>query len=138
MKPKQPEQIRTISDDEGNLLTVRNNLKRVLISLKLVSENKRRRIGTINLKRRVLEVKRNREKHIFYTANAYGFNYKLLAEAKLFDNVRLRDEHDEWLIPRKMILEQGQFLHFKKAGGFELQIFMPIDKLDQYKKQPKI
>ncbi len=139
-KPKmnKPDEIRVISDDYGNNLTVFNNGKRVKVRLKLVKESKSRSIGVINLERKILEVKRNRTKHLFRKFNAYGFNHKLIADAKLFDKVRLTDNIEEWLIPKQFILDNGKFLNFLNKGGFELQIFIPIDSLNEFKKQPKI
>ena len=137
-KKKTIDVFKTISDEAGNLLTVANNGKRLLLSLKLCSESKKRRIGIVNLQRRVFEVKRTRTKHLFRKNQSYGFNHKLLADAKLFDNIRLSDEHKEWLIPKEYILSEGSFLHFKNNGGFERQIFIELDKIIQFEKETKI
>lgn len=137
-KASSPDEIRVISDDYGNNLTVFNNGKRVKVRLKLVKETKSRNIGVINLQRKILEVKRNRVRHLFNKTNSYGFNHKLLADAKLFDKVRLTDEFEEWLIPKEFILKNGSFLNFLNKGGFELQIFIPIDSLNEFRKKPKI
>ena len=135
---KQPDVFRTISDETGNLLICKNNGKRVALSLKLIAETKTRRIGVINIARKIFEVRRKRSKHLFRANTSYGFNHKLLDEAKLFTQVRLSDESQEWLIPKEYILENGSFLHFKNPGGFERQIFIELNKITQFEKQPKI
>lgn len=136
--PKLPEQIRIVSDDYGNNLKCFNNGKRIRLYLKLVSENKSRRIGVINPKQKILEIKRNRSRHLFRKNESYGFNHKLLADSKLFTNVRISDEHEEWLVPKEHILTHGSFMNFVNHGGFELQIFLPLEKMKEFKKQPKI
>jgi hypothetical protein len=130
--------IKTISDEQGNLVRCINNGKKVALSLKLVENPKSRKIGSIVISTKTLEVKRSREKHLFRKNSSYGFNHKLLKDAKLFDKVRLSDEYCEWLIPKTFILENGSFLHFKDNGGFERQIFIEIDKLNEFKKEFKV
>ena len=111
-----------IPDKFGNSIIVSGNI----ISLKLESETKSREIGVMNLKEKYLAVKRIREKHLLRINNSYGFNHYILLNAKKFDKIMLSDNFGRWLIPIKLILEKGSFLHFRKEG-FELQIFMPID-----------
>lgn len=137
-KAKQPEVFKTISDEVGNCLTIKNNGKRLALSLKLITETKQRRIGIVNLAQKVFEVKRDRAKHLFRANQSYGFNYKLLEEAKLFNNIRLKDELCEWLIPKEFILTNGSFLHFKNNGGFEKQIFIELSKITQFERPTKI
>ena len=137
-KTKAKEVFKTISDDSGNLVLCKNNGKRIVLSLKLRTHTKTRRIGVINIERKVFEVKRKRAKHLFRKNSSYGFNHKLLADAKLFNKIRLSDEQCEWLIPKEFILENGSFLHFKSAGGFERQIFIPLTEIEAFKKAPKI
>lgn len=137
-KAKEPEVFKTISDEVGNCLTIKNNGKRLSLSLKLIAETKQRRIGIVNLAQKVFEVKRDRTKHLFRANQSYGFNYKLLEEAKLFTNVRLKDEISEWLIPKDFILANGSFLHFKNNGGFEKQIFIELSKITQFERPAKI
>lgn len=130
--------IKSLSDEFGNLLISRNNGRRVLVSLKLVSEDKARRIGTINIAQKTIDMERNRAIHLFRKSNSYGFNHNLLKKTLLFDKVRLRDDQNEWLIPKDFILENGHFLNFKNQGGFELQIFLPLNIMEQFKRNPKI
>lgn len=137
LKPK--EEVVSISDDYGNLIVVSNNGKRLIINLRLVSEgNRHRRIGVVNLAAKTIEIRRNRAKHLFRKGNAYGFNHKLLSDAKLFNTVRLKDDESEWKIPVAFILEYGEFLHFKNSGGFERQIFVSLEKIEEFKRKHKI
>jgi len=137
-KAKAADVVASLSDDYGNLLITKNNGKRVLLSLKLVSErNKFRRIGTINLEQRVLDIRRKRGRHLFNMNESYGFNYKLLSEAKLFDTVRLSDEHQIWKFPKQFVIDNGSFLHFKKEG-FERQIFVTLQQLAPYTRPARI
>lgn len=136
-KTKEKDVIKSISDDYGNLLILRKNSKRVLISLKLVSEEITRRIGTLNKAQRTLTIKRKRGKHLFRKANAYGFNHRLLETSKLIDYIRLEDETSEWKIPREEILKKGSFLYFQKQG-FEKQIFLSLDSMQEFIQETKI
>jgi hypothetical protein len=111
-----------IPDKFGNSIIVSQNV----ISLQLKAENRIREVGIINLQEKYLSVNRIREKHLFRKNNSYGFNHYILSNAKKFDKVMLSDDYGTWLIPIKLILEKGSFLHFNKEG-FELQIFLPLD-----------
>jgi hypothetical protein len=135
---KQPkkDEIKTVSDDYGNLILICNNGVRLVLYLKLKAETRKRKLGVVNLGQRTIEIKRNYEKHIFRKNESYGFNYSILADAKKFDNVRLKDEKNEWLVPRQFILDNGKFLFFKE-NGFEKQIFIPISELKPFQKQAK-
>ena len=42
------EMIKSVSDDYGNLIISKNNGKRIVVKLKLISEKTYRTIGTIN------------------------------------------------------------------------------------------
>jgi hypothetical protein len=135
-KQKSADVIKSVSDDTGNLLVCKNNGTRIILSLKLIEEKRYRKLGVINIKQRTITVKRDRDRHLFRKFQAYGMNHKLLSETKLFDKVRLSDQHCEWLVPKEYILNNGEFLHFKKTG-FELQIFITIHKIEEFKRQPK-
>lgn len=134
--PKTPDAIRTVGDDFGNLLKCSNNGKRIIISLKLTSEQKHRRLGVINLAQKSIQIRRDRDKHLMYKFDGYGFNHKLLADSKLFDTIRLSDNLAEWVIPKQFILDNGKFLNFK-GQGFELQTFVTLSQIEQFKKEPK-
>ena len=116
-----------IPDKFGNSIIVLNNI----ISLKLKSESRQREIGVINPKERYFAVNRIREKHLFRKNNSYGFNHYILANAKKYDAIKLSDDFGTWLIPNKLIIEKGSFLHFNK-DGFELQIFLPLDIITEF------
>lgn len=137
MKAKTNEKVNTISDEYGNNVVIKNNGARIILSLKLRSESRSRRIGTINIGTNTMYVKRVREKHLFQKNRSYGFNYKILIEAKKFDKVRLTDEHNEWLIPVDFILKNGSFLHFMKEG-FEKQIFIQLSAMSEFERGLKI
>lgn len=138
---KEQEEIRTVTDECGNALLCVSNGKRIKLILKLISEQtptkkKSRRLGIINKAVKTFYIRRKRERHLFLKTNSYGFNYKILSEALLFDKIRLIDDVAEWLIPKKFILEEGKFLFFK-SEGFEKQIFITLDQMEQFKKEPK-
>jgi hypothetical protein len=135
---KVPDQITSKSDESGNLILIKNNGVRLILTLKLKSETKGRRLGIVNIDRKTFEVKRKREKHLFIKNQSYGFNHKLLIDATKFDKIRLSDEKNEWLIPKDYILNNGSFLHFKSSGGFERQIFIELDKLKEFERGLKI
>ena len=136
-KSKSKDIIKSVSDDYGNLIVCKNNGTRIILSLKLVEEQRYRKIGVINLAQKTLSVKRKRDKHLFRKLGAYGLNHKLISDTKLFNKVRLSDEHSEWLIDNDFILKNGEFLHFKNPQGFELQTFISLHSIEQFKRQPK-
>ena len=111
-----------IPDKFDNSIIISGNI----ISIQLKNEARTREIGVINQKERYFAVNRIREKHLFRKNNSYGFNHYILSNAKKFDSIRLSDDFGTWLIPIKLILEKGSFLHFNKVG-FELQIFLTLD-----------
>lgn len=117
-----------IEDDVGNKLIINGN--RILI--KFVKERSAKLIGVINLENRFMFVRRTRSKHLFKKLNAYGFCYRVISEAKKFDNVKISDDYGTYLIPRQVMLDEGKFLHFKKQG-FELQIFINLHTINRYK-----
>lgn len=137
MKKSNPkDRIATVSDEYGNNIILHNNDARMVVYLKLKAESKKRKVGIINFATRTLYVKRNSAKHLFRKDGSYGFNHKLLSETKRFDSVRLQDENSEWLIPVSFILDNGSFLHFK-GDGFERQIFIQLNKIDDFKRETK-
>jgi len=136
-KVAKKEEIVTRGDEYGNLVVLKNNGVRIIATLRLRSETKGRRIGVINIAQKTLYIKRSRSKHLFRKNESYGFNHKFLADAKLFDKVRIQDESQEWVLPKSYILENGSFLHFKNPQGFELQIFMPLEKMAQFERSAR-
>lgn len=134
MKTKKPAERHVINDDHGNILTTEHLKTRVRIYLKLRDHKRKRDLGYIDKKTRTLHVRRNRERHLHYKANAYGFNYLLLAKATLFDTVVITDDLGRYKIPRQAVIEGGRFLFFLDQG-FERQIFYPVDQLQPYPKR---
>jgi hypothetical protein len=100
------------------------------VFLKLVAENKRRRLGYIDRAKRELVVKRKRDKHLHRKSNSYGFNHHILSKAKTFDTILLTDEFGEYRFPVAKVMAHGRtFLHFKQQG-FELQIFLALEIIE--------
>lgn len=139
-KMKKVKPIRTAihKDSKGNSLVIEHYPAFANIFLKLSSERRKRSLGTLDFSSRVLFVKREKAKHLFRKMNAYGINHYLLKEAKLFDNINLHDEYHTWIIPRTFVLDEGNFLNFSNHGGFELQIFISLDKIKKFIQEPSI
>ena len=114
-------------DREGNEIYKDGNA----FFLKLEGETRKRKLGTMNSRVNRLQIHKIRKKHLMEKIQGYGFNYLFLKNAKSFHTIELYDEVSQWVIPKEFILENGQFLHFKKEG-FELQIFMSLEKLDTF------
>lgn len=127
--------IKTAPDERGNYFSVEGDQLMLIrsIFLNLKSENKSRQIGVLYTKDRVLHITRNRAKHLFRKNNSYGFNEHIIRTAILFDRVILTDEFSVFDIPRSVILEKGTYLDFK-SNGFEKQIFLSLEIIEQYKK----
>lgn len=123
--------ILSTTDAQGNIITADNNGKTAVLSLKLASESKSRKLGIIDIEKRTFEVKRVYSKHLFRKFNAYGFNHKILSETKLFDTIILSDDFNKWKFPVSLVLEKGKFLNFSK-GGFELQVFIELSELKNF------
>jgi hypothetical protein len=124
-------------DVNGNVLEIAQANQVIQLKLRLTTERRARILGVIHCPTRTFHVERKRSRHLFRKFMAYGFNHYVLANAERFDHVILEDEYTKWRIPREYILANGQYLHFKNNGGFELQIFMPLEKLEGYE-IPKI
>lgn len=125
-----------LNDNQGNNLIIRRKGKFITLFLKLASESFNRNIGRINTDTKVLHIKRKKGLHLFRKLNAYGICYQILEDGKLFEKVRIKDENDEWLIPKSWITdkENKTLLHFKGNGGFELQVFLPLEEIEQFKR----
>ena len=131
-------QVFTITDNIGNIIESTHKGAIATLRLKLASEKYYRSIGSINMKHRQLEVLRERGKHLFRKFNAYGFNHYILANAILFDHILLKEDNGVYKVPKEIVLEKGKFMNFKNHGGFELQIFLPLDEIEKYKTTPPI
>lgn len=136
LKPKTKGDIGSRLDNDGNFITTIKNDNIIKVYLKLKSEKSKRRLGFVNINTKTFHTTRVRSKHLFLKYNAYGFCYQLLADTQKFDKIRLKDESGTWLIPVSFLLdkENAKFLHFKGNGGFELQIFAPLDIIKQFKR----
>lgn len=121
-------------DKFGNMLKMyyypNTNCSR--IALKLETEKRERELGVIEHDTKTLSVKRERKRHLFMKFNAYGFNYTLCMD-KIIERIVVRDEFCAWEITPKYLKEKGKILNFKNNGGFEVQIFLSLKDLDNYK-----
>jgi hypothetical protein len=123
---------RTFYIDMDNYLMLSSNDKLINVKLKLKGD-KVRQIGTVTKSTRTIEIRRVRDRHLFRKLNAYGFNDYVLRHQTSFEWIRLSDDvGDHWKIPVSYVLEKGQYLNFKGVG-FELQRFISLDELEQFK-----
>lgn len=129
---KKPLRTAIHSDKNGNKLIITHYEDVAHIKLKLFQETRERNVGTLSIANRILYVSRIKERHLFHKLNAYGLNHYIIKEAKLFDNIVIKDETKEWCVPREFVLEHGKFLNFSNHGGFELQIFINLDIIKQF------
>lgn len=123
------------SDNEGNLISINKVTEsQIIIKLELKGKTGRKvlNIGTVNPTNKCFEIKRKRTKHLHRKSNGYGFNHYVLSTGQLFEYVLLTDEYGTYKVPVSVILAVGKFLYFKQEG-FEKQIFMPIEQIEQYK-----
>jgi len=135
-----PDKMRGIKKDKvGNELHIVKKGIYLTLYLRLKTENRMRKLGRINTSRKIFYINRTREKHLFRKLNAYGLSYEVIKEAKTFDQIRLKDEYSEWLIPKEWILETDnkEFLNFQNSGGFELQAFLTLEAIKQFKTQDR-
>lgn len=128
--------IATKMDEQGNRIIAMQDDNIITLYLKLKTEDRKRKIGFINTNTKVLHITRNRGKHLYRKLNAYGFCHQIIEDGKKFNKVRLKDDKAEWLIPTSFILDakNNHFLHFKGNGGFELQVFLPLEVIEQFKR----
>jgi hypothetical protein len=129
---KKQEVTKQISDSAGNKIIASNNGDRIKVLLKLNTELRSRLLGYVNIKSKSIKIIRKKEVHLLYKNNSYGFNHTLLADAKTFDKILLKDELNAWKIPTQFILDNGKFLFFKEQG-FERQIFISLEQINQFK-----
>ena len=118
-----------MKDNNGNILYRQGNA----IKLQLQNEPHPRKLGVINEELSLLEIHRDSSKHLFQKNNSYGFNEALLSSATKFNKIQLIiDDVNIYLIPIKVIKEQGNYLNFKQQG-FEIQIFLTLTIIEKYK-----
>lgn len=118
-------------DEQGNYFIVNQVKDWLTISLKLATESKDRELGKVNLKNRVLEIKRIKSKHLFKKNNSYGFNEHLIKTGLTFDKILFSDGERSFLFPKELILQKGSYLHFKQLG-FEKQLFLQVSEMENY------
>jgi hypothetical protein len=124
------------TDDFGNKIIIIKKGHNITLSLRLSTENRKRLIGNISTLYGTMTVRRVRKKHLHEKSNSYGFNHHILDNAKQFKYIRLCETKNEYLIPKEYILENGKFMYYK-GQGFERQIFVSLDELEQFMVEPK-
>ena len=122
-------------DEQGNHFVTRESGNVLTICLKLNNETREREIGKVYLKERILEIKRNREKHLFRKNKSYGSNEHVIRTGKTFDKIQLSDEQNTYLFQKELILIKGSYLHFKDLG-FEKQLFLPLSEMENFTSKP--
>jgi len=128
------------SDNFGNDLYLRifsdekNTDVGATVFLKLKSDNKKRNLGNIYFGDRSFHVLRDSGKHFHYKTKSYGFNWSIINDADLhIKTIHLVvDKSEKYVIPKTVLETYGTFLNFKEQG-FELQKFLPIDMIRNYK-----
>jgi len=107
--------------------------------LKLVSEDRFRLLGYLDVEKSTFYCKRKSSKHLHIKSNSYGFNWEIINEPQLYiKHIALRiDDEDLYIFPKSLINTYGTFLNFKQQG-FELQRFIRMDLIEQYKVDPKV
>lgn len=121
-----------ITNKEGHRFEADEKDGFLYITLHLNGSRKGRNIGRVRLADRVLEITRNREKHLLKKARAYGFNEYVIRTAKTFDKIELQDDYGTYVFPRQLILDNGSYLYFKEEG-FEKQLFLPLFLIQSFK-----
>lgn len=121
-----------LRDNEGNVLLCIHSKTRVRLYLTLSGKRWKRDIGYIDRKSKTLHVLRDRNKHLHWKTNSYGFNHTVLNKTQLFDKVLLKDQEATFRIPKDEILAKGRYLYFSEQG-FERQVFLPLSALEPYK-----
>lgn len=122
---------RSPSDEQGNFFITKESGNVLTICLRLHNESHEREIGKIYLNERILEIKRNREKHLFRKNKSYGFNEHIIKTGKRFHKIQLSDEQNTYLFNKELVLEKGSYLHFKNLG-FEKQLFLPLSEMEKF------
>jgi len=121
-------------DEKGeDLLIVKSTDTRRALYLKLLSETKKRLIGTVTRSTKTIHFKRKRSIHLFQKTQSYAFNDWILRNQNTIDWINLSDDcGGNWKIPVKYVLENGEYMKFSKTG-FELQRFVTLENLEQFK-----
>lgn len=126
------------SDVKGNMLIVSEepvygNRK---VYIHLAAESRRRLIGEIDRQNKIMFIRRDKNKHLHYKMNSYGFNWTVINETKQFNSVLMMlkdgDSQQWYMIPVQFIKESGSVKNFSKSG-FELQVFLRVEYLPSFK-----
>jgi hypothetical protein len=104
------------------------------IFLKLKSESKKRNLGNLIVSDRSFHIIRDSGRHYHYKSKSYGFNWNIINDADLgIKTIHLVvDKKDKYIIPKTILDTYGKFLNFKQQG-FELQKFLPLDMIKNFK-----
>jgi hypothetical protein len=104
------------------------------IFLKLKSESKKRNLGNLIVGDRSFHIIRDSGRHYHYKSKSYGFNWNIINDADLgIKTIHLIvDKKDKYIIPKSVLDTYGRFLNFKQQG-FELQKFLPMDMIKNFK-----
>lgn len=130
-----------VTDNLGNfiILLIYRNEQQIDVSatvyLKLQSEPSKRKLGVIYFHDdNVFHVTRDSSKHYHYASKSYGFNWMVLSNEEL--NIKevhlIVDKEDKYIIPIDVMKMESRVLNFKQQG-FELQRFLPMTTIVQYK-----
>lgn len=122
----------SITSKEGHRFEADEKDGFLYITLHLKGNKGGRNIGRVRIADGVLEVVRNRDKHLMKKGKAYGFNEYVMRTAKTFDTIELQDDYGTYVFPRRLILDRGSYLHFKEEG-FEKQLFLPLFIIQSFK-----
>lgn len=81
----------------------------------------------------VVTISRDREKHLMKKYNGYGFNREIL-RMEIFDWIVLEEkngqERNKYIFPRSWLETHAET---DVAFGLDTQIFVSLDKLEEYK-----
>jgi hypothetical protein len=103
------------------------------IYLKLCTEKRQRLIGHYYFADKTLCLKRDSDKHFFHKTKSYGFNWAIINDDFLaVETISLTINSTKYIFPKKVLELQGRFMNFKQVG-FELQKFLALEIIQEYK-----
>ena len=115
-------------DMHGNKIIV-NGLDVIL----QLSGGERRKIAFIDSVGKQLVMYHNSQKHLMRKINGYGFNEQILKFSTTSKYVLLiLDGRSQKKNRMQEVKKEGQYLNFKQQG-FELQLFIPMSLITEYK-----
>lgn len=117
-----------INDKFGNKLLMETG-KVYNIYLKLINENRTRKLGVYDPIEKTLQLKRNSQKHYHYKSKSYGVNSELLNNLEI-DKVKFNIDKKLYMIPISEF-KYAKYLNFNQQG-FELQKFLPTSIIYKY------